>query len=107
MAAKIIIFIHRAGASGMIEEKNERTKVLTIVSKGTCGSVVAINGSASFSVGDAPSVSFVSGFSGAASPSTAGCSPSRTAAGAGACLLTLLRLTRVLLLLFNLVWFCL
>lgn len=35
MAAKMTMFIHKAGASGMIEEKKERTKVLTIVSKGT------------------------------------------------------------------------
>lgn len=35
MAAKIIKFIHKAGASGMIEEKNDNTNVLTIVIKGT------------------------------------------------------------------------
>lgn len=41
------MFAHKAGASGMIEEKNDSTKVLTMVSKGTCGSSGAV-GSFSF-----------------------------------------------------------
>jgi hypothetical protein len=49
MAANIVTFVHKAGASGMIDEKNDNTKVLTIVIKGTCGSGVT-SGSASFSV---------------------------------------------------------
>lgn len=69
MAAKIVMFVHNAGASGMIEEKNESTKVLTIVNKGTCGSSGtaddsgdATNGSVSFACCSAPA-SLASAFS--------------------------------------------